>query len=86
MKVMAYANSYLAGITLIDKSVNDMLDNTKEFDCSGYGHNGDIIGILTNSTDTPKYTVSSHIGANTTKIHISGLTTTGFGNSYSFAW
>lgn len=86
MKVMSYVNGYLAGITLTDESVNNMLDHTKEFDCSGYGHNGDIIGTLTNSIDTPKYTVSSHIGANTIKIHVSGLTTAGFGNSYSFAW
>lgn len=66
------------------EKVDNTLDNIV-YDTSGYSNNGTIIGILTNSTDTPKYTVSSHIGANATKIHVSGLTTAGFGNSYSFA-
>jgi hypothetical protein len=59
MKVMSYTNSYLAGITLIDTTMESMIDKTKEFDYSGYGYNGTVIGTLTNSIDTPKYKVST---------------------------
>lgn len=62
------------------------LDDGIEHDVSGYQHNGDIIGDLTYTSDTPRYNVSTHIGATNQKIHVSGLTTSGFGNSYSFAW
>lgn len=87
MKVMAFSNSYLAGITLIDKSVNDMLDNTKEFDCSGYGHNGDIIGTLTDSIDTPKYSASTSFDGTNDGILIEDLQLSNIINSeitYSF--
>lgn len=57
-----------------------------EYDCSGYEHNGAITGELTNSSDTPRYNASTHINATNQKIHASGLTTSGFGNSYSFSW
>ena len=62
------------------------LNGTIEYDTSGYCNNGEKIGTLTYTSDTPKYQVSTHIGATSQKIHISGLTTSGFGNSYSFAW
>ena len=62
------------------------LNSTTEYDTSGYCNNGEKIGTLTYTSDTPKYQVSTHIGATSQKIHISGLTTSGFGNSYSFAW
>lgn len=68
MKVMSYTNSYLAGITLIDMTMESMIDKTKEFDCSGYNYNGTIIGTLTNSTDTPKYSVSVNFINNTDTI------------------
>ena len=62
------------------------LNSIIEYDTSGYCNNGEKIGTLTYTSDTPKYQVSTHIGAASQKIHISGLTTSGFGNSYSFAW
>lgn len=62
------------------------LDSTTEYDCSGYKHNGEKIGALTYTSDTPRYNMSTHIGETTQKIHIPNLTTAGFGNSYSFAW
>lgn len=62
------------------------LNSNVEYDCSGYCNNGEKIGTLTYTSDTPKYAVSTHIDATTTKIHISNLSTSGFGNSYSFAW
>ena len=57
-----------------------------EYDISGYCHNGTKTGTFTYKSDTPKYDVSTTLGNNSTKIHISGLATTGFANSYSFAW
>lgn len=62
------------------------LDSNVEYDVSGYGNNGTVTGSLTYTSDTPRYNVSTHIGATNQKIHVSGLTTSGFGNSYSFAW
>lgn len=62
------------------------LDSTTEYDCSGYKHNGEKIGALTYTSDTPRYHISTHIGETTQKIHIPNLTTVGFGDSYSFAW
>lgn len=62
------------------------LNSTTEYDCSGFCNNGDKIGTLTYTSDTPKYQVSTHIGATTSKVHISNFPTSGFGNSYSFVW
>ena len=62
------------------------LNSTTEYDCSGFCNNGEKIGALTYTSDTPKYSVSTHIGATNQKIHISNFPTSGFGNSYSFAW
>ncbi len=41
---------------------------------------------MTWTSGSPKYEVSTHIGATSSKIHISNFPTSGFGNSYSFAW
>ena len=62
------------------------LNGVTEYDCSGFCNNGEKTSGLTYTSDTPKYSVSTHIGATTQKIHISNLPTSGFGNSYSFAW
>ena len=74
----------------LDDTYNQSLitDNTWtiEPDCSGYGHNGTIIGTISTDTVTPRYNQAAHISATNQKIKISGLTTSGFGNSYSFAW
>ena len=56
------------------------------YDCSGFVNNGTVSGSLTISNDTPKYQVSTHIGAASQKIHIPDLITSGFANTYSFAW
>lgn len=56
------------------------------YDCSGFCNNGAISGILSINNDTPKYQISTHIGTTSSKIHISNFPTSGFGNSYSFAW
>ena len=62
------------------------LNSTTEYDCSGFGNNGTRTGTFSWTSDTPKYSVSTHIGATNQKIHISNFPTSGFGNSYSFAW
>lgn len=62
------------------------LNDTIEYDCSGYGNNGTRIGAFNWTSDTPRYSVSTHIGATSSKIHISDFPTSGFGDSYSFAW
>ena len=59
---------------------------TTIYDCSGFCNNGVISGSLSVSSDTPKYQVSTFLSNNTSKLHISGLSTSGFGNSYSIAW
>lgn len=61
-------------------------NNNIIYDCSGYQNNGEKINSLTCNQDTPKYNISTHFGATNQKIHIENLTTTGFSNSYSFAW
>lgn len=55
-------------------------------DCSGYNNNGTIIGSLTTETSSPRYAVYTHFSATTAKIHIIDFLTSGFDNSYSFAW
>ena len=62
------------------------LNSTTEYDCSGFCNNGTRTGTFTWTSDTPKYAVSTHIGTTSSKIHISNFPTSGFGNSYSFAW
>ena len=62
------------------------LNDDVEYDTSGYGNNGTKINTLIHSSDTPKYNISTHFGATNQKIHIDNLITTGFSNSYSFAW
>lgn len=62
------------------------LNDTIEYDCSGYGNNGTRIGTFNWTSDTPRYSVSTHIGTTSSKIHISDFPTSGFGDSYSFAW
>lgn len=62
------------------------LDSTIEYDCSGFGNNGTRIGTISWTEDTPKNTVSTTITGKSTKIYVTGLTTSGFGDSYSFSW
>lgn len=71
-----------------DKSVcSDIFFPTNTvYDISGFGNNGVSSGDITVNSDTPKYSVSTHIGATNAKIYISNFPTSGFGNSYTFAW
>lgn len=62
------------------------LNDNVEYDTSGYGNNGIRMGTFSWMSDTLKYNVSTHIGSTSSKIHISDFPTSGFGNSYSFAW
>ena len=55
-------------------------------DSSGYGHNGEIIGSPVSSSDTPRYSSSIHFTATSQCIKTTGLTTSGFGSTYTFAW
>ena len=61
-------------------------DSTTEYDVSGYGYNGTKNGTIAYLTDTPRYNVSTNIKGASSYIKIPNLTTTGFSNSYSFAW
>lgn len=37
------------------------LDNGVVYDCSGYGHDGSVVGECTTDTDSPRYSCSKHI-------------------------
>ena len=65
---------------------NININENIEYDCSGYCHNGQRIGTFEYVNDTPKYDMAIHINSESQKIYIQGLTTVGFGDSYSFAW
>lgn len=56
------------------------------YDTSGYGNNGTVIGSLTTSTPSPRYNCATSLTTTSSKIKIDNLITTGFTNSYSFAW
>ena len=61
-------------------------NSTIECDVSGHGYNGTKNGTFAYDVDTPRYLVSTNLKSTSTYIKISNLTTTGFANSYSFAW
>ena len=65
---------------------NININENIEYDCSGYCYNGKRIGAFEYVSDTPKYDMATHINSASQKIYIQGLTTVGFGDSYSFAW
>ena len=66
---------------------NDLsLDSNIIYDSSGYENNGEIINGVTILSDTPRYEACTHMSATNQKIKISNFPTSGFGNSYSFAW
>jgi len=62
------------------------IDTTIVEDSSGYGHNGEIINNITLQADSPRYSSSTHFSATNQKIKISNFPTSGFGDSYTFAW
>ena len=55
-------------------------------DSSGYGHNGEIIGLPALETIGPRYCSSLHIKAISQKVKITDFPTSGFSNSYTFSW
>ena len=61
-------------------------DTTKIEDSSGYNHNGALADAAIVTSETPRYNVSTHFSANNQYIHVSNLTTSGFGSTYTFAW
>ena len=62
------------------------LNDNVVYDVSGFRHNGERIGTITYSDDTPRYTMSTLFNSNTSYIKISDIITTGFANSYTFSW
>ena len=62
------------------------LDNNIVYDVSGYGKKKKKTGDITYTSNTPRYNVSTSINTNGSCLVVSGLTTTGFSNSFSIAW
>lgn len=62
------------------------LDENIIYDSSGYQNNGEVINTITIGTDSSRYKAYTHFSATNQKIKISGLSTIGFSNSYTFAW
>lgn len=56
------------------------------YDSSGFGHHGETTGEIVYQTDTPRYNTCTHFETTSEKIKISNLPTSGFGDSYTFAW
>lgn len=56
------------------------------YDSSGYNHNGEVINTASVEIPSPKNELSFHMSATNQKVKITGLTTIGFNNSYSFSW
>ena len=61
------------------------IDSTIIEDSSGYGYNGVVYNNIQFPQDSPRYDYSTFFGTNAT-IQISNIYTTGFSNSYTFAW
>lgn len=56
------------------------------YDSSGFGHHGETTDEIVYQTDTPRYNTCTHFETTSEKIKISNLPTSGFGDSYTFAW
>lgn len=56
------------------------------YDSSGYQRNGEIVGSIESTSDTPRYETSIHFSGTNQKIKISNLVANGFRDSYSFSW
>ena len=67
--------------------ISSSADATKVQDSSGYNHNGTIVNTsLSLTTDTVRYNNCIHFNATDQKIKITNILTSGFGDSYTFAW
>ena len=60
--------------------------STKIIDNSGNGYNGTVSGALNTESNSPRNKTNIHINANSQHIVCATFPTSGFGNSYSFAW
>ena len=67
-------------------SLYDLLIDNKEYDVSGYKHNGVKNGSMKNSGDTKRYSTSTLFRSQTANIVVSNLNTIGFSDSYTFSW
>lgn len=69
------------------KNIKLELDSeTIIYDSSGFGNHGETTGEIVYQTDTPRYNTCTHFEATNEKIKISNFPTSGFGDSYTFAW
>jgi len=72
---------------ILHYKLDNIFDNKNIYDSSGYNNNGTIIGSPSFPIiDTARYNYTIHFTAKNQKIKIENLTTTGFNDSYSFAW
>ena len=91
---VADKNLYVAGMTLEkgygtknwSLSASEGGISNIIYDSSGYKNNGEAINTPSIVFDTARFNSCLHISATNQKIHISNFLTSGFGNSYSFAW
>ena len=87
-------NLYIAGIklekgeapSLWSLSSSEAGETNIIQDSSGYSHNGAVIGETQCVLDTPRYNLCAHFSNTAHKIFINNFPTSGFANSYSFAW
>lgn len=69
------------------KNIKLELDSeTIIYDSSGFGHHGETTGEIVYQADTPRYNTCTHFETTSEKIKISNFPTSGFGDSYTFAW
>lgn len=59
---------------------------TIEYDISGYHHDGTVLNSPAAEFDTVRYKNILHINATNQKVKATGITTSGFQNSYTIAW
>lgn len=55
-------------------------------DCSGFNHHGVTIGTLSNPTNSVRFDKAVKFSATTQHIMVPDFPTSGFGDSYTFAW
>lgn len=56
------------------------------YDSSGFGNHGEALSEIVYETSTPRYQTCTHFETTSEKIRISNFPTSGFGDSYTFAW
>lgn len=78
-----YAGEEIKPTNYVPNNLN--MNNNIIYDTSGYNHAATANAITWSSPST-RYSVAAHFGSTSSKIHITNFPTSGFGNSYSFAW